>query len=80
MQVQVVDRLACFLAVGAEDLVLQLVDLLQLAADLVRCHEQIDALNLGELLQPRSLPSGADKHMACRVRLVVNHCENILAK
>lgn len=44
MEVDVVDCLACVLAVLQEDLVGDLVDLLQLAADFLGGHEEIDAL------------------------------------
>lgn len=42
----VVDGLACFLAVLQEDLVGYFVDLLQFATDLLSSHKEVDAFDL----------------------------------
>lgn len=76
----VVDVLACLLAVLAVELVLDVVDLLQLATDLVRSHEEVDRLDLRKFLEFSCIASRADQNMSGGNGFVINDCEYIFAE
>jgi hypothetical protein len=57
------NSLPSILSILAIDLILILVYLLQLLADLVRSHKEVDTLNLRKILQFDNLPSRTDQHV-----------------